>query len=197
MYSIHEGISPMIIGLNPSMVREIAVRINTGNVKETITFLRDSWKSTGGTTLFEFEFTNDVLKKLYESDIRFSKTIGLLAIIAILIASLGLFGLSLLISQQKTKEIGIRKINGAKVSEIMILLNKDFLRWVVIAFVVAIPVAYYSMNKWLANFAYRTELSWWIFALAGFLALGIKLLTVSWQSWMVATRNPVEALRYE
>jgi|WetSurMetagenome_2_1015567.scaffolds.fasta_scaffold01820_2 putative ABC transport system permease protein len=197
MYSIHEAINPMIIGLNPSMVHEIAIRINTRNVTQTITFLKDSWKATGGTTPFEFEFTNDILNKLYESDIRFSKTIGLMALIAILIASLGLFGLSFLISQQKTKEIGIRKISGAKVIEVMVLLNRDFINWVIIAFVIACPLALYATHKWLGNFAYKTELSWWIFAMAGIIALIIAIFTVSWQSWRAATRNPVEALRYE
>ena len=84
---------------------------------------------------------------------------------------------------KKTKEIGIRKVNGAKISEILIMLNIDFIKWVAIAFVIATPIAYYAMNKWLENFAYKTTLSWWIFALAGVLALGIALLTVSWQSW--------------
>jgi putative ABC transport system permease protein len=197
MYSIHEAISPMIIGLNPSMVREIAIRINTGNVPQTIAFLKETWKATGGTSPFNFEFTNDILQQLYKSDIRFSKTIGLMAIVAILIASLGLFGLSLLTSRQKTKEIGIRKINGAKIFEVITMLNKDFMIWVVIAFVIATPISLYIMLKWLQNFAYKTELSWWIFTLAGILALLITLLTVSWQSWRAATRNPVEALRYE
>ena len=105
--------------------------------------------------------------------------------------------MALFISQQRTKEIGIRKINGATVSEILGLLNKNFVKWVAIAFVIATPIAYSAMNKWLENFAYKTSLSWWIFALAGLLALGIALLTVSWQSWRAATRNPVEALRYE
>jgi putative ABC transport system permease protein len=108
-----------------------------------------------------------------------------------------LLGLSLLISQQRTKEIGIRKVNGASVSEILVMLNKDFVKWVVIAFVIATPIAYYAMNKWLENFAYKTSLSWWIFALAGLLALGIALITVSFQSWKAATKNPVESLRYE
>jgi putative ABC transport system permease protein len=93
--------------------------------------------------------------------------------------------------------IGIRKVNGAKVSEILAMLNRDFIIWVAIAFVIATPIAYYAMNKWLENFAYKTELRWWIFALAGLLALGIALLTVSWQTWRAATRNSVEALRYE
>jgi len=197
MYSIHEVISPMIIVLNPSMVHEIAVRINTDNVPQTIAFLKESWKATGGTSPFDFKFTNDILEKLYESDRQFSKTIGLMAIIAILIASLGLFGLSLLISRQKTKEIGIRKINGAKTFEVLKLLNRDFLILVAIAFAIATPISLYVMDKWLESFAYKTRLSWWIFVLAGLIALGIALLTVSWQSWRAATRNPVEALRYE
>jgi putative ABC transport system permease protein len=95
------------------------------------------------------------------------------------------------------RKIGIRKVNGARISEILTMLNKDFVKWVAIAFVIATPIAYYAMTKWLENFAYKTELSWWIFALAGLMALGIALLTVSWQSWKAATRNPVEALRYE
>ena len=197
MFSLHEAITPMIIGLNPGMSQDIAIRLRTENLPETISFLKKKWANTGGTSTFTFEFTNDILNELYESDIRFSKTIGLLAIIAIVIASLGLFGLSLLMSKQRIKEIGVRKVNGAKVSEILSILNKDFVKWVVIAFVIATPVSYYAMNKWLENFAYKTSLSWWIFALAGLLALGIALLTVSFQSWKAATRNPVEALRYE
>ena len=197
MYSLHEAIAPMIIGLNPGMSQNIAIRMGTENLPETIKFLEDTWKDTGGTTAFSFEFTDDVLNDLYDSDIRFSKTIGLLAIVAIVIASLGLFGLSLLMSKQRIKEIGVRKVNGAKISEVLAMLNKDFVKWVVIAFVIATPVAYYAMNKWLENFAYKTSLSWWIFALSGLLALGIALLTVSFQSWKAATKNPIESLRYE
>ncbi len=197
MFSLHETITPTIIGLNPAMSQNIAIRIRTEDLSETMDFLKKTWENTGGTTAFDFQFTNDILNKLYESDIRFSKTIGLLAVIAILIASLGLFGLSLLMSKQRIKEIGVRKVNGARISEILTMLNMDFVKWVFMAFVVATPVAYYAMSKWLGNFAYKTNLSWWVFALAGILALGIALLTVSWQSWKAATRNPVEALRYE
>jgi putative ABC transport system permease protein len=108
-----------------------------------------------------------------------------------------LYGLISYIISQKTKEIGIRKVNGAKVSEIMVLLNKDFMIYFAIAFVIATPIAYFLMNKWLENFAYKTILSCWIFALAGVLVLAIALLTVSWQCWKAARRNPVEALRHE
>ena len=197
MYSIHEAIAPMLIGYNPAMCREIAIKMNTKDIPATIDFLKKTWNSTGGTTPFDFDFTNDTLNQLYDSDIRFSKTIGLLAIIAIAIASLGLFGLSLFMSRQRTKEIGIRKVNGARISEVLLMLNRDFVKWVAIAFVIATPIAYFAMNKWLENFAYKTELSWWIFALAGLLALGIALLTVSFQSYKAATKNPIESLRYE
>jgi putative ABC transport system permease protein len=100
-------------------------------------------------------------------------------------------------NENRTKEIGLRKVNGATISEVMVLLNKNFIYWVAIAFVIACPIAFYAMYKWLQNFAYKTELSWWIFVTSGIIAFGIALLTVSLQSWRAATRNPVEALRYE
>jgi putative ABC transport system permease protein len=118
-------------------------------------------------------------------------------LLAISIAILGMVGLSIFFIERRTKEIGIRKVTGARVSEILMMLNKDFLKWVAIAFIVACPISWYAMHKWLQGFAYKTELSLWIFGFAGILALGIALITVSWQSWRAATRNPVEALRYE
>ncbi len=114
-----------------------------------------------------------------------------------MIGCLGLYGLISHIISQKTKEISIRKVNGAKVSEILVLLNKDFMIYFAIAFIIACPIAYYTMDSWLENFAYRTELSWWLFALSGCIALVIALLTVSGQTYSAATRNPVEALRDE
>jgi putative ABC transport system permease protein len=110
---------------------------------------------------------------------------------------MGLFGLAAFFSERRTKEIGIRKVNGAVVAEILKMLNSEFIKWVVMSFIISTPVSWYAMHKWLQTFAYKTELSWWIFILAGISALAIALLTVSWQSWRAATRNPVEALRYE
>ncbi|MEI6138126.1 MAG: FtsX-like permease family protein, partial [Mariniphaga sp.] len=119
------------------------------------------------------------------------------ASVNIFLCVLGILGLSLSMNENRIKEIGIRKVNGATVTEILTLLNSDFVKWVAIAFVVAAPIAWYAMFKWLENFAYKTNLSWWIFALSALIALVITLITVSWQSWKAAVRNPVEALRYE
>jgi putative ABC transport system permease protein len=118
-------------------------------------------------------------------------------LISLFLSMIGLFAISFQRTRSRTKEIGIRKINGASIIEILVVLNSDLGRWVLLAFLFASPVAWYAMHKWLQNYAYKTELSWWVFALAGIIALGIALLTVSWQSWRAATRNPVEALRYE
>jgi putative ABC transport system permease protein len=116
---------------------------------------------------------------------------------AVVITCLSLFALVMTATVSRTKEIGIRKLNGAKVSEILYLLNRDFLLLVTISYAFAVPVIWYAMHKWLQGFAYRIEPGFWLFTLAGVIAFGIALLTVSWQSWRAATRNPVEALRYE
>jgi len=145
----------------------------------------------------EISFFDQAIENMYQTELQFRRTFSLFAGCAIVICCLGILAMSLFACQRRIKEIGIRKVNGALVSEVMTMLNRDFVKWVAIAFVIATPISYYAMNKWLESFAYKTNLSWWIFALAGLLALGIALLTVSWQSWKAATRNPVEALRYE
>jgi len=145
----------------------------------------------------EVNFIDQAIEKMYQSELEFRHTFSLFAGCAIVICCLGILAIALFASHRRIKEIGIRKVNGAGISEIIIMLNSDFIKWVGIAFVIASPIAWYAMHKWLQSFAYKTELSWWIFALAGMIALGIAVLTVSWQSWRAATRNPVEALRYE
>ncbi len=159
--------------------------------------LKTEWEKFFPVDPFEFQFTNEKYQLQMKADEKLAGIFSVYTFLSILLAALGLFGLAANSTEKRTKEIGIRKVNGAKVSEILAMLNKDFVKWVVVAFVIATPVAYYAMHKWLESFAYKTTLSWWVFALAGLLALGIALLTVSWQSWRAATRNPVEALRYE
>lgn len=146
---------------------------------------------------FDYKFADQEYNAKFREKERIGKMAAFFTVFAIIISCLGLYGLATFLAENRTKEIGIRKINGARVAEVMAMLNKDFAKWVVIAFVIASPVAWYAMHKWLEDFVYKTELSWWIFAAAGALAMTVALLTVSWQSWRAATRNPVEALRYE
>ena len=134
---------------------------------------------------------------IYKKELILKRLLEAFTFIVLFISILGMIAISLFITESKTKEIGIRKVNGATIKEIMLMLNKDFIKWVVVAFVIACPIAYYAMSKWLENFAYKTTLSWWVFALAGVFTLVIALLTVSWQTYRAATRNPVESLRDE
>jgi len=155
------------------------------------------WKKMFPEHLFQYEYVSSMFKNLYKTELLQAKLLSVFTFLALFICSMGLLGMSLLTTQRRTKEIGIRKVNGARIDQTMIMLNWDFVKWILISFVIACPIAWYAMHRWLENFAYKTELSWWIFAIAGLFALGIALLTVSWQSWKAATRNPVEALRYE
>jgi putative ABC transport system permease protein len=195
--SLHNGIEPMLmlpLIENPGF---IIIKVNPANFSQTIGKIKNSWSKVLPQSACDLGFFDDKLAQMYNSEVKFSGLFNYFSFVAIFISCIGLFGLSLFIIERRNKEIGVRKVNGARTSEVMILLNKDFVKWVAIAFVIATPIAWYTMHKWLENFAYKTELSWWVFALAGMLALGIALLTVSWQSWRAATRNPVEALRYE
>jgi putative ABC transport system permease protein len=175
----------------------LSLRIQPGDISQIIKTTKEDWEQFNNEIPFEYYFLDKAFDAQYKSETRLGKLIGLFTLIAILIGSMGLLGLVSFNTTNRVKEIGIRKINGAKISEILTMLNRDFIKWVIIAFVIATPIGWYAMNTWLESFAYKTDLSWWIFALAGLLALGIALLTVSWQSWKAATRNPVESLRYE
>lgn len=145
----------------------------------------------------DISFFDQAVERMYQSELQFRQTFSLFAVCAIVICCLGILAMSLLSCQKRIKEIGIRKVNGAGVWQLMVMLNKEFLKWVAVAFLIAAPIAYYVMYKWLEGFAYKTELSWWIFTLAGAMALGVALLTASWESWKAATKNPVKALKYE
>jgi putative ABC transport system permease protein len=144
-----------------------------------------------------YNFLNDDFNSWYKNERKTGQLAVILSFIAIFLSGLGLLSLVLISIHNKTKEIGIRKTNGARIREIVYMLSVKYIKLITIAFLIASPVAWYAMHKWLQNFAYQTEISWWIFALSGLITLGIALLTISWQSWRAATRNPVEALRYE
>jgi putative ABC transport system permease protein len=159
--------------------------------------MKKNWEAIFPSTPFTYLNVRETYYKNYIEEQRLSKIIGIFAFLAVSLSLLGLFGLITFYSERRIKEIGIRKINGARISEILLMLNKDFIKWIAIAFLIACPFAWYAVYKWLESFAYKTNISWVEFALAGLLVSGIALLIVSLQSWRTATKNPVEALRYE
>ena len=173
------------------------IKARSTGINQLIREIEKVWTSHYPGNPFSYFFLKDFYDDQYRADKRFGGLLLAGSVLAIIIACLGLSGLSAYAISKRTREIGIRKTNGARTGQVMVLLNKDFIKWVVIAIVIAVPVAWLIMNKWLENYAYRINLNWWIFALAGIIAVSVALITVSWQSWRAATRNPVEALRYE
>jgi putative ABC transport system permease protein len=156
-----------------------------------------TWKEQMRDVPFSYYFYDESLKAQYSAEQRMETIFKYFSFLAILIASLGLFGLASFSAEQRTKEIGIRKVLGATVSDITMILSREFVMLVVVSNVLAWPVSYYVMNKWLQSFAYRVDVSWWVFVVAGATALVVALLTVSWQAIRAALANPVESLRYE
>ena len=194
--SLKSLVEPAFIAFDPKGLH-LMVKPSENQIAQAHEAIVETWKQLIPDYPLNMETIGDRYDWLHRENQNYLQLIGACCIISVFLSMIGLFAISFQSSRYRTKEIGVRKVNGAKISEVMAMLNKDFVKWIAIATVVAVPVAYYAMNKWLEGFAYKTSLSWWIFALAGLLALGITLLTVSWQSWKAATRNPVEALRYE
>ena len=198
VHSFHTQIQPMVlVQQNPSKMRQLAIKTNGTNDKAIIKRLGELYNQIDPNEIFEVRKLTDLITDFYAGDKNEAKLIEAFSFLAAVLAIMGLFSIALISIARKTREIGLRKVNGATALEVTYLLNKGFVRWILVSLVVGMPIAFYVMNTWIKRFAYKTELSWWIFALAGLLALGIALLTVSWQSWKAATRNPVKALRYE
>ncbi|HVO74629.1 MAG TPA: ABC transporter permease [Ignavibacteriaceae bacterium] len=171
--------------------------INARHASEKIQRIKDNFENMFPGNPFEYNFLDVFFDRQYKTDIQTAEIIGLFMFLSIFISCLGLIGLSSLMTIHRTKEIGVRKVLGASVHSLLALLSKEFIKWLLISNVVAWPLAYYFMNKWLEDFAYKIEISWWIFALSGGIALVIALATVSFQAVKAATANPVESLRYE
>jgi putative ABC transport system permease protein len=194
--SLKSTVEPSLIAYD-SKGLHLMVKASGDQLAQAQEAIAETWNKIIPDYPLNMETIGDRYEWLHRENRNYLRLIGTCCVISVFLSMIGLFAISFQSSRYRTKEIGIRKVNGAKISEILIMLNKDFIKWVAIAFVIATPIAWFIMNKWLENFAYKTDLSWWIFALAGLLALGIALLTVSWQSWKAATMNPVEALRDE
>ncbi len=194
--SLHNTIKPLVLFPEPRW-RVLLLKIKGDNLPQTISFIESKWKSLIPYKPFEYRFLDEDFNKVYNSELRLGKVLNIFAVIAIALACLGLFGLASYMAKQRIKEIGIRKVLGASVSNITILLSVDFLKLIVAAFIVASPVAWYLMYKWLQGFAYRTVIPWWIFALSGVSVVLIALVTVSFQAIKAALANPVKSLRSE
>ncbi len=198
-HSLYEPVKPTLYTLrNPgSWVDYALIKVNTTDYLSFTNNLKKLYQRFSQHFPFEMALVNDTLNKAYEKDLKTSEIVGWFSLFGIIISSLGIFSLSVLAARKRIKEIGIRKVNGAHVFEIIRLLNIDFIKWVVLAFTLTCPAAYLLVRNWLGNFAYKTAISWWIFVLAGIITLFIALITVSWQTIKAALQNPVDALRYE
>lgn len=193
--SLHYAIEPLILQIGAS--NNLYVRMKPDHIPATVESINKTFNSFNPGLPMDFHFLDNDFDNLYRTERRISKIFAYFSFLAIFISCLGLIGLSSFMAERRTKEIGIRKANGAKSIEIFSLLSKEYILLVITSFVIAGPIAWYSMHKWLQNFAYRINMSWWVFALAGVMVLVLTMLTVGFQSYRAADKNPVEALRYE
>lgn len=194
--SLHHPIQPLVMTRIDNF-GNVFIKIKNDQIQSAEKILQKQWEKYKFSFPLSYRYHDEVVAMHYLKDQQAKRLLLVLSFISIAIACVGLYAISFFRIVRRTKEIGIRKVNGAAISEVMNMLNMDFLKWVIIAFCIACPIAWYAMYKWMENFAYKTTMSWWVFAAAGGLVIAIALLTVSWQSWRAATRNPVEALRYE
>ena len=195
--SLHYKIKPMALCIYPEAFKYLLVRVKPENISNSIYFLENKWEEIFPEQTFEYTFFDEDFNSVYKTEIRLGNIFNFITVLALLVACLGLLGLVHFSTERRTKEIGIRKVLGSSVLNIVKMLIIDFIKWIIIANVVAWPVAYYFMNKWLQDFAYRINISWWIFALSGIIALLIALTTVGFQAVKAASANPVKSLRYE
>jgi putative ABC transport system permease protein len=195
--SLHQKIEPQLIFYDLSSINHISIRLAPENITHTIELLKEQWKRISPDRPFDFFFMDESFDSQYRAEERLGKISLYFSLLAILIASLGLLGLSSYTTERRTKEIGVRKVLGATEARIVLLLSREIVRWVLLANIIAIPVAYWLADRWLGSFAYRIDLGWTIFVLAGLVALSIAVITVSFQSVRAALANPVDSLRYE
>ncbi|TDE17558.1 ABC transporter permease [Dyadobacter psychrotolerans] len=194
--SLHEGISPLAMVLKGDAGAMI-VKIKTSKIESLLAKMKDKWNGFKPDMAFTYSFMDDRINDTYAAEQKTGQILGVFSGLTIFVSCLGLFGLATFTAEQRTKEIGVRKVLGASVASIVGLLSKEFLKLILIAIIVAIPVAWYGMNKWLQSFEYRIDISWWMFVLAGFLSVAVALATVSFQSIKAALMDPVKSLRSE
>ena len=194
--SLRNPIKPVVL-FPSSYGNNLMVKIDGQHIPQTISFLQSKWKTLVTDRPFEYRFLDDDYNKLYDNELRLGNIMNIFASIAIILACIGLFGLSAYSAQQRVKEIGVRKVLGATVSNIVFVLSKDFLKLAFIASLIAFPVAWWAMNNWLQNYEYRIKIEWWVFVATALVTLLIALITVSFQAIKAAVANPVKSLRTE
>ncbi len=197
LQSLHKPIEPLMVYFESQPRGNCVVQIQNGKTQEALSVIKQAYQSINPTYPFTYEFADDTYQQQYKSETVTGRMVTYFASLAVLISCLGLLGLAAFTAEQRTKEIGVRKVLGASVVSIVALLSRDFLKLVFIAIIMASPIAYYAMQQWLQHFAYHVDIHWWMFALAGLLAVSVALLTVSVQSIRAATVNPVKSLRSE
>jgi len=195
--SLRQGIDPLILLFEPQASRVLFAKLKSDNISQTIGYIEKIREKFAPGYPSNYHFLDEALDDLYRSEERVGTIFRYFSVLAIFISCLGLFGLASFMAEQRTKEIGIRKVLGATVSNIIFLLSKEFAKWILVANIIVWPIAYYAANKWLQGFAYRTTIGLWIFILAAAMVLFIALLTVSYQSFKAATANPIDSLKYE
>jgi putative ABC transport system permease protein len=195
--SLRNPIIPMAMRIDPRWYQQACVRISPLRVSDTLSFIEKKWKELHPRYPFEYQFLDDMIHSLYRSEQSIGTVVTVFTVLALFISCLGIFGLSSYTAEQRTKEIGIRKVLGASVSSIVKHMSKEFVFLVIIANVIAWPLAYFLLNQWLQRFAYRIAMGWWTFVMVGIMIFVLSLLTISWQIIRAATANPVDSLRYE
>ena len=193
--SLHEPITPLFMTLQPE--GGLIFKIKTTDVSGLLTIMKKKWDEFNTGEPFTYAFMDDLYNKTYNAEQKTGIILNIFSILTIFVACLGLFGLATYTAEQRTKEIGIRKVLGASVTQVTKMLSKEFVKLVLLASLIAFPAAWWAMNKWLQSFAYRITISWWVFAIAGLAALIVALITVSFQAVKAAIANPVKSLRTE
>ena len=196
---LRDNIGPLMIRQQTSGVfaDNVFLKLDARGALQTIEQIKSTYSTIVGDVEFDVQFVDETIDQWYKKEERTGKIIGYFTFLAVIISSMGILAMATFYMQQRKKEIGVRKVNGATIAKVMALLNRDFVKWVALAFLIAVPISWYAMHQWLEGFAYKTSMNWWVFLFAGGVTMLVALLTVSWQSWRAASANPVDALRNE
>src|SRR6185295_5784706 len=195
--SLRNDLAPLLIATNATMYRQASIKLSTTNIASSMQSIKKIWEQTFPNHVYEYRFLDDKIESFYKQENQLSNLYKIFAVIAIFLSCLGLYGLASFMAVQRIKEVGIRKVLGASVGSVVYLFSKEFVVLIGIAFAIATPIAWYFMHKWLQDYVYRIDISWWLFIAGGAAAIAIALITVSFQAIKAAIANPVKSLRTE